>query len=233
MTDDSNDQKQPESTGSGRSAGSLGALRTTLAKRDSRGRPLAVYGILGIGVATLLALMLVIYFWSADRDRPEQPICTTIPADQAESAIRDGEIERLILAYDGSVDFATDRAWGPVQARIDYVDGQCANLPQGISNQTGLLAILGAIAFYNQTTESAQVEVAYNPITGLDSALFTTPTPVPTETPVATEGPEETELPPSPAAIPTETIAIPAATPATPDAGSPVTVPTSSATPES
>lgn len=231
MTDDTIDQDRPDPTDSGRSGGALGAVRTTLAKRDSRGRPLAVYGILGIGVATLLALMLVIYFWSANRDRPEQPICTTIPADRAEDAIRDGEVERLILAYDGGVDFATERSWGPVQARIDYVDGQCANLPQGIANQTGLLAILGAIAFYNETTESAQVEVTYNPITGLDPSLFTMPTPVLTETPIPTQLPEATETPPSPEASPTAAPATPLATPFTPLVGTPEIAATPNASP--
>ena len=69
MTDETKDQEQPESHDSGRSSSTLGAVRTTLSKRDSKGRPLGVYVILGIGVATLFVLMLVVYFWSADRDR--------------------------------------------------------------------------------------------------------------------------------------------------------------------
>lgn len=223
MADESKDQKQPGRAGSGRS---FGELRAALTRRDVRGRPLAVYGILGIGVATLVVLMLVIYFWSADRDRPEQPICTTISADRAEETIREGEVERLTLVYDGSVDFATERTWGPVQARIDYLDGQCANLPQGLVNQTAVLAILGTIAFYNQTTESAQVEILYTSLIDLDPLLFTTPTPVPTDTP-PTAPPVETETPATPVAPPTEaptptpmeTPATPAATPATPQTG--------------
>jgi len=235
MTDDPNDQRQPESTDSGRSGNTIGTLRTTLAKRDARGRPLAVYGILGIGVATLLALMLVIYFWSADRDRPEQIICAAISPDRAQLAVRDGQVERLMLAYDGDVDLATDRTWGPVLARIDYVDGQCANLPQGIANQTDVLGILGSIAFYNETTESAQIEILYNPTAGLDSQLFAAPTLEPTATTPPTETPAVMETAAAtPATIPTEAPATPVATPATPAVGTPeIAMPTATSTPES
>lgn len=235
MSDNRQDQNPPESTDSGRSGNTLGTLRTTLAKRDARGRPLAVYGILGIGVATLLALMLVIYFWSADRDRPEQIICAAISPDRAQHAVRDGQVERLTLAYDGGVDFATDRTWGPVLARVDYIDGQCANLPQGITNQTDVLGILGSIAFYNETTESAQIEILYNPTAGLDTQLFAAPTPLPTATIAPTETVEATKTPPAtPATIPTDLPATPVATPATPAVGTPeVATPTATLTPES
>jgi hypothetical protein len=230
MTDDTTDKEQPGSADPGRSGTSLGSLRTTLAKRDARGRPVAVYGILGIGVATLLVLMLVIYFWSADRDNPEQIICTTITPQRAQDAVRDGEVERLTLAYDQQVESSTDRRWGPVLARIDYVDGQCANLPQGLVNQTDVLSILGAIAFYNQTTESAQVEITYNAMTELDAQLFTTPTTVPSPTQVPTETPAGIESPVStPQATPTEAPATeePVASPAaTPRGGTPEDMPT-------
>ncbi|MDQ3655712.1 MAG: hypothetical protein M3457_11615 [Chloroflexota bacterium] len=220
MTDDTNDREGSTPAGSGRSEGTLGAVRTTLAKRDSKGRPLAVYGILGIGVVTLLALMLVIYFWSADRDQPEQPICTSISPNRAEDGVRDGEVAHLILGYDAGVERSTEREWGPVLARIDYVDGQCATLPQGIANQADILSILGAIAFYNQTTESAQIEVTYNAMTGLEPILFTTPTTVPAETPVPTEPPvSPVSTPaatpaPAPTGAPTEVPATPASSPA-------------------
>ncbi len=217
MTDDSTDREGTAPAGSGRSPDALDAVRATLAKRDSKGRPLAVYGILGIGVVTLLALMLVIYFWSADRDQPEQPICTSISPDRAEAAIRDGEVELLVLGYDAGVEAPTERDWGPVLARLDYVDGQCATLPQGIANQADILSILGAIAFYNQTTESAQVEITYNAMTGLERVLFTTPTPVPSPTPAPTDAPpvspESTPVAP-PTTAPTEPSATPQASPA-------------------
>jgi hypothetical protein len=108
-----------------------------------------------------------------------------------------------------------------VLARIDYVNGQCATLPQGIVNQADILSILGAIAFYNQTTESAQVEITYNAMTDLQPVLFTTPTTVPTETPTPTEAlvsPAATPAP-APTGTPTELPATPASSPvATPSA---------------
>jgi hypothetical protein len=212
MSDDTTHRKpaDPAPAGSGRSRSRIGAVRTTLTRRDDRGRPVGVYGIVGIGVATLLVLMLIVYFSSGDGDNPEQPICTTISPEHATDDVRQGKVESLTLAYARQVETPTDEAWGPVQARVDYVDGSCGNLPQGISNQSGLLMILGAIDFYNQTTESAQVKVTYSGLDSLDSSLFVTPTAVPTESPTTVPGTEAptvpdatpTQLPPSPAASP-------------------------------
>jgi len=229
MTHDKNDRNGAVPAGSGRSHGTLGAVRTTLAKRDSKGRPLAVYGILGLGVVTLLALMLVIYFWSTDRDQPEQPICTSISPARAEEGVRDGDVAHLILGYDAGVDLSTEREWGPVLARIDYVDGQCATLPQGLANQADILSILGAIAFYNETTESAQIEITYNPMTGLEPVLFTTPTTVPTQTPVPAETPPLSPVS-TPVAPPTDT-PVPTGSPATPAASPKATPQLETATP--
>lgn len=216
MSDDTKDQDQPESADSGTSSGALGAVRSTFRKRDSKGRPLGVYVILGIGVATLLILMLVVYFWSADRDRQEQPICTSITPARAQDGVREGDVERLIVAFDEEVKTPTSQAWGPVLAQVDYVDGKCGILPQGIANQSDILAIVGAITFYNQTTDSAQVEIVYNPATGLDDALFVVTTEAPSETPPPSETPVST-----PVATPTATESateVPAVTPASPAA---------------
>lgn len=219
MTDETNSRSRPDADDAGRPGRPLGMVRSTLSRRDSRGRPVAVYGILGLGVATLLVLMLIIYFWSADRDRPEQNICTTITPDHASRDIRDGQVARLVLAYDTGVETPADGAWGPVQARLDYADDSCAYLPQGIANQAAVLAVLGEITFYNQTTDSAQVDVVYNAVTGLDPALFTMPTPPPTATPPPTDGPTATTAPatpeatPEPTEQPTQEPTVPAATP--------------------
>jgi len=165
-------------------------VRQKLGSRDSRGRPLSVYGILAIGVATLLVLLLVVYFSASDRDNPDQPICTSIQPAQAENAVRDGQAQRLTIAYDDEIEMPTNKRWGPVLARLDYADGQCANLPQGIANQGDVYAIVGVINFYNETTENPQVEIVYDRSNSLDEGLFvpptipTTPTPVPTATPV-------------------------------------------------
>ncbi len=242
MTDDTKDGDGPPPAPAGRSESPLDAVRTTLAKRDSRGRPVAVYGILGIGVVTLLALMLIIYFWSADRDQPEQPICTSISPARAEEDIRDGEVDHLILGYDAGVEGPADREWGPVLARLDYVNGQCASLPQGIANQVDILSILGSIAFYNQTTESAQIEITYNAMTGLQPVLFTAPTAVPADTPVPTATAAAPESPvsspvatvptPTLTPAPTEAPATPAASPdATPQTSAPIQAPPATTSP--
>jgi len=211
----------------------LSSVRRKLGSRDSRGRPVSVYGVLGIGVATLLVLLLVVYFSAADRDNPDQPICTTIQPDQAELAVRDGNAQRLTIAYDDEVEMPANDRWGPVLARLDYADGQCANLPQGIANQGDVYAIVGVIYFYTETTENPQVEIVYDRSNSLDEGLFvpptipTTPTPVPTATPVpsptltVTEEPATTDPPIIPAATPSRASPAPRTLPpfGTPAAG--------------
>ena len=118
MSDESTEE-QPGPDASSESGGMTGSWRDALRKRDSRGRPMAVYAILGAGVATLIGLMLIVYFWSADRDRPEQPICTTISSSQAQEAILDGKVEVFTLVYSSEIETPTSSDWGPVQARLD------------------------------------------------------------------------------------------------------------------
>lgn len=186
---------------------------------------MSVYGILAAGVAALLILLLVIYLTASDRGNPEQPICTTISPEQASLAVRDGRAETLTIAYDDEVETPTSERWGPVLARIDYADGQCANLPQGIANQTDVYAIVGVINFYNETTENTQVRILYERSRTLYAGLFVMPTEVPTATvpPPATvivtptPDPEPTGLPVIPPVIP------PATPAATPEPGTPAT----------
>lgn len=205
----------------------VGAVRTRLGARDSRGRPFAVYGVLFAGVATLLVLLVIVYFTATDRDRPDQPICTAIDPEAASIAIRDGQAERLTLAYDNDVLVATDNRFGPVLARLDYVNGQCANLPQGITSQSAIYTILGVIAFYNEATENTQVEIVYERSETLDGGLFVTPTPEPTATIVPSPTAPATEVTGSrPDPTPTERVA-----PATPTEATPAASPATAATP--
>ena len=192
--------------------------RSWLGKPDSHGRPMGVYLILAAGVLTLIALMLAVYLWSGDRTREDQPICTTIDANQARQAVIEGEIERFTLTYSSVIETPDADGWGPVQASLNYTDGRCAYLPQGVSNQQALYAILGAITFYNETTDGARVEVVYSGLTELDPVLFETPTSVvvPTQIP-------ETEEPATPAATPTPSPS-PSPTP-TEDPGTPMATP--------
>lgn len=172
----------------------------------SAGRPRSVYAVLAIGVIALLSLLLIIYV-SSDRDLPEQPICTTVNPDSARQAVLEGRITRVTLAYDDTVMPPSAPNWGPVLARLDYTDGQCGNLPQGIVNQDDIYLLLGSITVFNDITENAQVEIRYDRETALQAGLFATPTPPPTPTPEATATPEPT---PSPVSSPT---AVPATEP--------------------
>lgn len=228
MTDQTNEQDPPAAPASGLRAAAPRTIRSTLARRDSRGRPLAVYAILGAGVLALLLLMVIVYFSSTDRSQPDQPICTSIDPNRAQQAVREGQVERLIVAFDDNAAAATDRTWGPVLARIDYVDGQCANLPQGVINQDGIMAVIGAITFYNETTDSAQVELVYSQIANLDPGLFQAATEAPTAIPTAPATPPPTATPSPTATVPP---ASPAATPATsPAAGTPLAAQTPAGT---
>lgn len=152
--------------------------------------------VLAIGVVSLLVLLLVIYF-SSDRDLPEQPICTTVSVDDAQTAVLEGRISRITVAYDDAAAPPSSRNWGPVLARLDYTDGQCANLPQGILRQDEIYMLLGTILVFNDITESTQVEIAYDRTTALDPSLFATPTVPPTATPepTATPAPTATSTP--------------------------------------
>jgi hypothetical protein len=176
---------------------------------------MGVYLILGAGVLTLIALMVGVYLWSGDRDREERPICTTIDGGQARQAVVTGDVEQLTLVYAAEIQTPDAEGWGPVQARLDYADGRCATLPQGVMNQPALYTLLGAITFYNETTDAAQIEVTYSGLTDLDAVLFETPTQEPTPTEVPTELPATpaATASPSPSPTPTERPATPAATP--------------------
>lgn len=246
MTDDSTGQEQPATGDSNQAGGSRGSLREALSRRDAHGRPMGVYAVLAAGVVTLAGLMLIVYFWSADRDRVDQPICTTIDAATAQEAILDGTVERFTLVYSSEVETPSAAGWGPVQARLDYVDGKCGTLPQGVEHQPDLYAILGTITFFNQTTGGAQIELVYSGLTDLDPVLFTTPTVEPTATteptgtsaatPAATstptEEPEPTVAPASPPATPVATPSTGATPEASPSpAGSATATPSSTATP--
>lgn len=182
-------------------------------------RPRSVYAVLIVGVLSLLSLLLIIYF-SSDRDVPEQPICTTVSIGQAREAVLEGRISRVTLAYDAEVTPPSAPAWGPVLARLDYTDGQCGNLPQGITNQDDIYLLLGAITVFNDITENTQVEIRYDRQTELHPSLFATPTvppsptPEPTATPDATPAPATAPVEPEPTAgVPVGPVLRPAASP--------------------
>jgi hypothetical protein len=204
-------------------------LTNRLGRREggSANRPRSVYVVLVVGVAALLTLLLIIYF-SSDRNTPEQPICTTVDVNTARQAVLEGRIKRITMAYDETAAPPSASNWGPVLARLDYTDGQCANLPQGIVRQNDIYLIIGTIKIFNDITENQQIEIKYDRQTALDPALFSTPTPEPTNTPEVTPSPTPAEETPvstrEPVVVPP--VASPMATPAgSPEEATPVATP--------
>lgn len=157
-------------------------------------KPKSVYVILFGGVAALVILLFVIYL-SSDRSIPDQPICSTISVDNAQSAVLEGRIRGITIAYDDTAEPPSAPNWGPVLVRLSYTDGQCANLPQGITQQDRLYQLIGTIQVYNDITENQKIEIKYDRTTELDESLFFTPTPIPTFTPEPSPTPSETPTP--------------------------------------
>lgn len=152
-------------------------------------RSRSLYVVLGIGVVSLLVLLGIIYFSATKRENPEQPICTAVSTDAAEQAILAGQVQRIVVNYDDQVEDTSDARWGPVLARVDYADGSCGNLPQGIVARDEMTRILGVAYFYNQLTTEKQVEISLRGTDTLNPALLTVPTATPTQTPELTPTP--------------------------------------------
>ncbi|HEU0166055.1 MAG TPA: hypothetical protein VFQ54_13490 [Thermomicrobiales bacterium] len=234
--------------------------RVRLGGRDANGRPFSLYLVLGLGVAALLVLLAIIYFSSVNNNNPEQPICTTIDPASAQQSVLQGDVKRVVVNYDKGVASATDPSWGPVLSRIDYTNGECGNLPQGIEQRNAITLVLGTIYLYNEITSEPQVEIKLAGSNSLSPALFETPTSAPTDTPVPTPTSSVAAVtspvvmtptptapaaatPPSPTGTPEPTATVPiVAEPGTPRSGTPVSsgspaagaspeVPTATATP--
>lgn len=188
-------------------------------------RPTFVYIVIGVVAVTLTVLLAIIYFSASERERLSPPICTDITLAAAKQAVLRGEVERLTIVYDEAPYPPGSERYGPVLAKLDYIDGTCSNLPQGIMNQDVVYIISGVIAFYNQNTEGQQAEIIYQTSDLLGDELFVLPTEVPTEAPTpdptaTVTVPPTTTTPvivspatPAPLATP-ERIASPAASPA-------------------
>lgn len=170
---------------------------------DHEGRPKSVYIILFGGVAALVILLFVVYL-SSDRSIPDQPICSTISVDAAQTAVLEGRIRGITIAYDDEAEPPSAPNWGPVLVRINYNDGQCANLPQGITQQDRLYQLIGTIQVYNDITENQKVEIKYDRTTSLEESLYYTPTPIPTMTPEPTPTQDALPMPTQEPATPTE-----------------------------
>ncbi len=191
MAEEPNDEL---TTGADASPGRTRRLTKRLVGNGSSqdGRPLSVYIILFGGVAALIVLLFVIYL-SSDRSIPDQPICSSVSVDQAQTAVLEGRIRGITVAYDDTVEPPSEPNWGPVLVRLSYTDGQCAILPQGITQQDRMFQLIGTITIYNDVTENQKVEIKYDRSTELDATLFATPTPLPPQAPTPSPTPEETD----------------------------------------
>jgi hypothetical protein len=117
---------------------------------------------------------------------------------------------------------------------MTMVDDTCRNLqPQGVDGELAMYMIIGAVDYWNQTSDERRIDLSIDPSDAILPELLWTQTPIPTETAEPTPAvPTPTEQPGSPTAVPpTETLAptataTPSASPdASPDAspaGSPI-----------
>ncbi len=166
---------------------------------DGGGRSSFVYIVVGIVALTLTVLLAIIYFSASEREKTSPPICTDIALEAAERAILEGDVERLTIVYDEAPVTPTSDRYGPVLAKLDFTDGTCSNLPQGVAHQDVVYTVAGVIAFYNQDTEEQKVEVVYQKSANLREDLFLPPTATATLPPTVAP----TELaPPSPTSPP-------------------------------
>ncbi len=191
------------------------------------GRPLTVYGVLAAGAGVLLVLLLIIWITAGGGGGDDDvPPCFTLDAATARDAVLNGEVEKVDVTY------AQDQPdFGPALLRLDKIDGTCITLEQGAKGLEGAYQVIGAIAYYNQTTEQQRVSLDYDAV-DVPAAVLIIPTATPTPLP-----PTEPILPASPTADPTATATatppptemplLPIATPvpASPEAGSPASWP--------
>jgi hypothetical protein len=170
-------------TGAEQPAGDRPGLLGRLTGGGGGNRSSFVYLVVGLVAVTLTVLLAIIYFSASERERTSPPICTDITEARAQRAVLAGEVERLTVVYDESPLTPTSERYGPVLAKLDYVDGSCSNLPQGVVNQEVVYTIAGVIAFYNENTDGQKVEILYQKSGQLDDELFLLPTATPTLTP--------------------------------------------------
>jgi hypothetical protein len=189
------------------------------------GRPSFVYLVVGVVALTLTVLLAIIYFSASEREKTSPPICTDITLARAERAILSGEVDRLTIVYDEAPLTPTSERYGPVLAKLDFADGTCSNLPQGVAHQDVVYTVAGVIAFYNENTDGQKVEVVYQKTANLREDLFALPTATPMQTPTAA---------PTRVATATATVTatpVPTRAPATPAGSIPARVGTPAASP--
>ncbi|MEJ7762757.1 MAG: hypothetical protein WKF80_08180 [Thermomicrobiales bacterium] len=202
---------------SGEPGETIGDNRTVMApldriraRLDDRigGRPVSAYAVLVAGALVLCVLLTIILSTSGDDDPGTARTCYQQPDVQiAKDDVLSGAIERVrVIVPEDRPDF------GVAFMELDYVDGSCYTLPQGVIGQDNAFLILGALETYNRTTDQRRVEVNWEEDAVPTNVLFT-PTPPATTAPAATRTP-----------VPTWTV-VPSATAPVALPGSPVAGP--------
>jgi hypothetical protein len=139
--------------------------------------------------------LLIIVWISASGGGDEQPPpCFDITVDDAQTAIRDGKVDRVEIYLDRQ-----RPELGPSVIRLELTDGTCRELPKGADSVGQAYLIVGFIDVYNNTHQD-RVRIAYRRTDVLPELLITstptpTVTPTPTETPTPTTTPTETPTP--------------------------------------
>jgi hypothetical protein len=174
--------------------------------------------VLLLGAVVLAVLLLVIVLTSAGDDDDTDPVvCFDARLDQFRDQLYAGEVEQLTILVPQD-----RREFGVFRLKIDYIDGQCANLPQGITGREAADAVIGMVYTFNETSDLKQVEIVHRVVEVPEQDLAP---PTPTELPpTATSPPTETPIPPSPTEAPPPPTATPApASPAvSPEAATPI-----------
>ena len=171
-----------------------GRLNRTIA-----GRPLIVYLVLIAGGATLLLLLAIVWISATQNggDRPQ--FCSPITALEAQQAILDGQVERMIVLVDEESPLT-----GLTGMRLELLDETCREPLQGADVRDDLYQIIGAAEFFNTFGEQ-RVRISYQR-QDIPAELLSTSTPTPTATLPPTETPTPTETPlVTPTDTPTET----------------------------
>ncbi len=159
------------------------------------GRPLAVYLVLIAGAATLIILLVIVWFSATGGTNETRPICTTISVPDARSAVLAGHVQRVWVLVDA--DRPADTLTG---INLDLDDGSCRATIQGADHRDELYLVLGAVTYYNNYAEN-RVRIQYQKQTIQPELLSTS-----TATSIATLPPTETESPTaSPKAVETTT----------------------------
>lgn len=201
--------------------------RRLISRRLLGGRPLSVVGILIAGLLVLVVLLaIVIITGRNDKTGPAPLTCLPVTLAEAEASVTDGLVGRVtVLTERGKPET------GPLAVTLDLNDGNCRELPKGVTAQDELYRFVGEVTVYNQLAAGdRRIRLVWEQQGNIPPPLLATATPTPTVTPPPTQTPAPTPTPlPTPTPVPTAT-ATPAPT-ETPVPPTPTSTPEPTATP--